>query len=180
MRAALLIALTTAAGLGACAPLPAESPYGYPYGYTAPAAPVTSYGYYDGGYASSPYDPGLGYGGYAAPYVEPYVAPGPTIFLGGERRFEGDRYRDNRFRDNRFRDDRPRYDGGYRRGPNPPPNFGRQPEPQNFGRGRPGPSPVSIGGPGPVGALPPPPPHIDRGHAPSFNPANPTAQGDRQ
>ena len=51
MRNVLLIAMTTAAGLGACAPLPAT---GYGYGYEVAPEPAPSYGYYDGGYAPGP------------------------------------------------------------------------------------------------------------------------------
>ena len=51
MRHALLIAMTTAAGLGACALLPDS---GYGYGYGAAPQPVPAYGYYDGGYAPAP------------------------------------------------------------------------------------------------------------------------------
>ena len=65
MRLVLIVAVSTVAGLGACAPLaPDGAPYGYGYSGAQPvqAAP---YGYYDGGYAA----PGPYYQqpGYAAP-----------------------------------------------------------------------------------------------------------------
>lgn len=176
MRKALLIAVTTAAGLGACAPIPSSE---YGYGYTA--APQPAYGYSDGGYAPQPV---YGQPYYAEPaYAAPYVTPGPAIIIGGgERRFnDRDRYRYNERR----------YDGGYRGNQNPGREYGRQPGPQNFGGGggRPGPAPVAVNRPPPPQPQAPrpagPPPNFGgggnpSGHSPSFNPANPTAQGDRQ
>lgn len=165
MRKALLIAMTTATGLGACAPLPSAG-----YGYAVAPQPVPAYGYYDGGYAPQPY--------YAEPvYAAPYATPGPAIIIGSERRY-----------DDRYRYERPRYqrDGGYRGNPNPGREYGRQPGLQNFGGGgggRPGPSPVNVNRPPPVQVPQPQAPRPTgpgrNDHAPDFNPANPTAQGER-
>lgn len=140
MRHALFVILATTAGLSACAPLPGD-PYGYGYSY-APAPAPASYGYYDGGYAPGPY--------YAEPGYAPYGAPGPTIIVGGERRFDG--------RD-RYRYERQRNEGGFRGNPNQPNReFGRSAPPQNFGGNRPGPSPVAVARPGPGPQNVPPPP----------------------
>lgn len=165
MRKALLIAMTTAAGLGACAPVSSAG-----YGYAVAPQPAPAYGYYDGGYAPQPY--------YAEPvYAAPYVTPGPAIIIGSERRYN-----------DRYRYERPRYerDGGYRGNPNPRHEYGRQPGPQNFGGGgggRPGPGPANVNRPPPVQAPQPQPPRPmgpgPNDHAPDFNPANPTAQGGR-
>ncbi len=168
MRTALLIAVTTAAGLGACAPLPGA---GYEYGV---AQPAPSYGYYDGGYAPAPY--------YAEPvYGSPYVSPGPAIIVGGERRFyDRDRYRDDRFREQRYRNEGQRYEGGYRGNPNQG-RDGRQPGPQNFGGARPGPAPAAINRPPPQPQPQPPaprpagPPPGGNGGSP-FGPANPPGE----
>ena len=136
MRQALLIVITTAAGLGACAPVP-PGPYGY--------APAPSYGYTDGAYAPGPY--------YAEPGYAPYAAPGPAIIVGGERRWDGDRERYERQRN----------EGGYRGNPNPPGReYGRSPPPQNFGGNRPGPDnrpvPMAAARPAPPRPAAPPPP----------------------
>lgn len=140
MRLALLLTVTIAAGLGACAPVPA-GPYGY-----APTAEPAGYGYYDGAYAPGPY--------YGEPaYAPGYIAPGPTIIVGGERRWGGDRDRD------RYRFERQRNEGGFRGNPysSPGRDFGRAPPPQNFGGGgRPGPSPVAVARPNPSPISPPP------------------------
>ena len=172
MRLALIAAVSTAIGLAACVPVqPGGVPYGYGGVQQAPAA--APYGYYDGGYAPDPY--------YAPPgYGTPYGVPGPGIIVGGERRYE-DR--------GQYRYNRPPPEGGFRGGPNqPPPNreFSGQPGRQNPGNARPGPIPAAA----PRQAQPGPSPGFQRGgpspgfqrggpggHAPDFNPANPTAQG---
>ena len=181
MRSSVFVAIASAAGLGACAPVPVAGTYGY-----EPATPA--YGYYDGGYAPDPYyaQPAYpGYSPYATPYAAPYAAPyatGGTIIVGGERRFnDRDRYRNDRYRNEVYRNDRPRYDGGFRGNQNPPGrDFNRQPGPQNFGGGRP--APVAINRPPPPAPAPRPGPGpgfspSPSAHAPEFNPANPTAQG---
>ncbi len=137
MRLALLTAITTVAGLAACAPVP--GPYGY--------APGPNYGYSGGAaYAPNPY--------YAEPaYAPGYVTPGPAIIVGGERRFDdGDRYRSERQRN----------EGAYRNN-QPPPNrdYGRGQPQQNYGGNRPGPTPVAVARPAPQPSqrpsAPPPP-----------------------
>ena len=164
MRLALIAAVTTAAGLGACAVPPAGPSYGYGYqGVSAPAAVP----YYDGGYAPGPY--------YERPgYAAPYLAPGPTIIVGGERRF------DER---ERYRNDRRGPEQGFRDRPNQPPpgrQFGGQPEGQP---GRPPGRPEARQAPPPTYAPPPqnrgpqPQPPSYRGHAPDFNPASPGLGG---
>lgn len=135
MRQTLLVLITAAAGLGACAPLPGD-PYGYGYGY----APAPSYGYSEGVYAPGPY--------YAEPAYAPYATPGPAIIVGGERRLDNDRYRY----------DRPRNEGNYRGNVNPPPReFSRGQPQQNFGGNRPGPVPLAAARPGPAPQDGPPP-----------------------
>lgn len=175
MRLALIAAVSTVAGLGACAPLASDgTPYGYDYTGVQQAQPAP-YGFYDGGYAApGPY--------YEQPgYAAPYVAPGPTIIVGGERRFdERDRYRYNRLENER----------GFRGNPNQPQpgreygggqpgrEYNGQPGRQYSGGARPGPAPVAAPRPNPVAPSPmqqaPRPPS---GHATDFNPANPGAHG---
>ncbi len=157
MRQTLFVVIAVAAGLGACAPVPAG-----PYGYATAPESAPAYGYYDGGYAPGPY--------YAQPGYAPYAAPSTAIVIGGERRFDrddrfrGDRFREDRFRQDRFREegnreDRRRFEGGgYRGNPNPPGReFARPQGPQGFGGGPPAPAPVAVR-PAPVlQAVPPPP-----------------------
>ena len=178
MRLALIAAVATVAGLGACAPLapggtPAGTPYGYGYTGVQQAQPAP-YGYYDGGYAApGPY--------YEQPgYATPYVAPGPTIIVGGERLFdERDRYRDNRPENERgFRGNPNQSQPGREYGGQPGREYNGQPGRQYSGGARSAPTPVSAPRQNPVGPSPtqqaPRPPS---GHAPDFNPANPGAQG---
>ncbi|GEM_PF-5424054 len=161
MRKGLLIAVTTAVGLGACAPIPSAG-----YGYATAPQPAVAYGY-EGGYAPQPY--------YAEPvYAAPYVAPGPTIIIGGERRY-GDRYRYDRPHFERPHFER---DGGYR-GPYPGREFGHPPGPRSFGGGgRPGPTPVGADRPAPPQHSAPPQgrPAPGGDHGRGFNPGG---RGDR-